>query len=304
MTQRLLAAAAIVAAISTAGYLAHGCLFEEPQATAGARPGPPKPESSGMDQVVVRSVRGVVERERAGEEMLRLEEGNQLSNEDTVHTKEGSEATLNAGSVATVQIAERSSLTVAEISRRLSRMRLGEGLIAATAHGRENSRLRVEVRGTDAVAESGKARFVVLSSGTGQVTVGTEEGSVRFSAKGKAVEIGAGEQSVVWPGLPPSEPQKIPPSLFLKVRPPDAVAQRSKSTTVRGWTVPGAVVSIDDKRIGVDARGTFNATVRLREGRNRIRVLVEDAARRQKVETLPTVTVDSRAPPVKGEVSW
>ena len=177
-------------------------------------------------------------------------------------------------------------------------------LTASCPFGKGNGRLRVEVRGTDAAAEATRGRFAMLAGGSGEVDVATEEGSVRVSAQSKTVEVAAGQHSIVRPQRAPTQPEPIPPSLYLKLRSPDAVAQRSRRTTVRGQTTPGAVVRVNGVRAETGESGDFAATVPLEEGRNDLVVAVQDVTGRRVERKLPTITVDTSAPEVRGEVSW
>ena len=103
-------------------------------------------------------------------------------------------------------------------------------------------RFRVQVRGTDAVAETAAGKFAVVRRGGGAVTVAAQEGAVNVKAQKQDVRVQAGELSVVNPGSAPSPPSKIPISLLLKLgKPPSRL--RKRETEITGETAPGAVVS-------------------------------------------------------------
>jgi hypothetical protein len=164
-------------------------------------------------------------------------------------------------------------------------------------------RFRVQVKGSDAVAESGRGRFEVLKRGEAGVTVAAEQGSVMVTARDQGVRVEAGEQSVVEPGAAPTPPTKIPPSLLLKLGRPPPSRLKTAEATVTGETNPGATVVIDGVATTAGSSGQFTRSVTLREGTNDIVVVVEDALWRRKEARLPGITVD-RAPPVSGRVVW
>lgn len=264
---------------------------------------PPSPSPSPQPNVVVRSVEGVVETRGGTEDWTAITAGDALTLEHVLRTGSGGSAVVDLGDQATVRVAERSQIAIAKITEAVARVRLDAGQVSADVL-RQESKLQVEVRGSDAVAEAGPGKFAMITDGDGNVSVLSSEGHVGLTAGGKTVDVGPGEQSVVRPRLAPSAPEKIPSSLFVKLAAPASRTQRERETIVRGSTVPGAMVTVNGKTTAADERGQFEAPVPLREGRNRVLVEVRDAAGRKKVETLPDVTVDSKGPAVEGEVKW
>jgi len=91
---------------------------------------------------------------------------------------------------------------------------------------------------------------------------------------------------------------------FNQLGKPESLVQRERRTTVSGKATPGAVVSINGINAQVDAAGQFNASIPLREGKNRIVVVATDVSGREKKTALPKITVDSKAPSVKSKVRW
>ena len=157
--------------------------------------------------------------------------------------------------------------------------------------------------GAGAVANAHAGEFSMLSAGT-QVSVATRAGEVVLSARGRSVKIGSGQLSVVERDQPPTAPQPIPASLFLKLGAARPVVQRAKSTTVYGATTPGAIVSINGVRVNADAKGEFSTTVALKEGANNIAVESGDVLGRSEKAAWPRVTVDTSAPSAKTKVEW
>jgi hypothetical protein len=83
------------------------------------------------------------------------------------------------------------------------------------------------------------------------------------------VIVRAGQQSIVKPGQPVSDPITIPSSLLLKVAlpPPNSTVNKQK-LTLKGSVEPGASLEVQGRIVRVDANGKFEAPVTLREGKN------------------------------------
>lgn len=255
--------------------------------------------------VMVASVENTVECRRGTEgPWSAVQPGEKLGYEDAIRTRDGGRALLTIGEAITVEVADRSQFAVSEITDKLSNIRLEGGRISARVAGGGGSVLKVVVKGSQAVAEASAGEFSVLRTEDARVTVATKKGRVKLSARGRSVEVGSGQQSVVARDDTPSTPTQIPPSLFLKIN--TAVPRRlnKKQTGIEGVTSPGAVVTIRGVNIPANTDGVFQATVPLQEGANQIVVIVEDAWGRSNAKALPTVFVDTQAPKVKSEVTW
>jgi len=239
----------------------------------------------------VRTVDGVVER-HAGDTWVAVKAGDYLATNDQIRTATGGSAELELGGEALVTIAERSELTLREISATVSAVRLGGGRVAARAT-RTSPRIRIATRSGEASAEAIEGTFAAISSGGDDLTIASTTGTVTLEAQGRRVDLAAGKRSTVHPGLGPTAPAPIPGSLFLKVKP---VAGGDRTTIVRGETVAGAVVSINGVRTAPDPRGRFDVSVGATEGANVIIVQVEDASGRQQRKVLRRPG-DTTAPP-------
>ncbi len=279
--------------------VALGCADPPPAAppVANAAPAPAR----SVRTVRVTAVAGRAERQSGAGAALPLKVGDQLAADDLVRTEEGS-ATLDVGGRADVTIAGHTQVAIGELTEKLSRVKLRDGRISAVVHAAD-AKLQVEAVGTSAVASADRGEFSMLSTGS-QVSVATRSGQVTLSAHGQSVTIGAGQLSVVQRDLPPSAPAAIPPSLFLKVSAPRALAQRQKQTTLHGNTIPGAVISVNGLRVTADPTGEFTATVALKEGANDLTVESEDVLGRRERAAVPRITVDSRAPAATSKVEW
>jgi hypothetical protein len=309
LQKRIAIAFGLVLVLAAAGYLVYRYVFElddtKPAPVEPAAPSPPVESPAAESGLIkVSSVEGKVERSHAGSSWTPVHSGDNLKLDESIRTDENGRAILDIGKQATVEMGSSSESSVKEISQEVSRLRLEQGRISTVVHGKGKSVFRVETRGSDAVAETDKGEFSVLSSGKGQVSVASHTGAVRLSARNKSIEVPAGTHSVVRKDLPPAPPKPIPASLFLKVGKPRSLIQRERNTTVSGTASPGAVVSINGVQAQVDQAGKFNATIPLREGNNRVVVVATDVTGRKKKTALPKITVDSQAPKVQSKVRW
>jgi len=309
MGRRVLLALAIVIAIVLAGYSVFRVLLGGGPGEPGSIPSASASASAATapsavrERVVVRSAAGTLERRGPDGKWIKLLPGDEISAKDQIRTGEGATASIDLGDTVTVDVAEQTVLNVAELSSTLSRVRLDDGRIVSKVRGTKGYRFRVQVKGSDAVAETASGRFAVMRRSGGAVTVAAQEGAVNVKAQQQDVRVEAGEQSVVNPGSAPSPPSKIPTSLLLKLgKPPSRL--RKRETEIAGETAPGAIVTINGVHTTAGSDGSFARTVALREGANDIVVVVEDVLGRRKEAELPKITVDSRAPGVRGTVVW
>lgn len=248
--------------------------------------------------------RGAVQVRRGAGEWRDGAAGELLGPDDSVRAGRNAEATLTMGDGVEVRLSPRSELSVRELSEAAARVRLEEGHLTARVEGGKRRVLRVQARGSDAEAESRDGSFGVVTDGHGQLAVATETGSVKLSANGASVEVGAGESSTVAAGRAPAAPQATPRSLFLKVGALASTQTNQTATTVQGMTAPGAIVRVGGQATAADARGEFSIKVPLKDGRNELAVEVVDAAGRAQTEALPPVLVDRRKPGIDAAVQW
>ncbi len=250
-------------------------------------------------RAVVGTLNGTVER-KTGATWTQLRVGDALAETDVVRTAAGASAQLVFDS-ATVEISDRSQLTVTEITQTLSQIDLSEGRVVADVVPSADGAFRIAGLNRDAVVEARDGRFAVLESGKGELTVAAERGSVRFSARGAEVVVNAGQQSTAGVARSPSAPTAIPPSLFLKVAVPGD--GRARVSSVVGETRPGAVVSINGARHATDPQGKFRVPIELVEGNNQIVVEVDDVSGRHE-QRVVRKRIDTSGPAVGTQVTW
>lgn len=251
----------------------------------------------------ITAVRGTVQTRPASGTWADAAVGQRLASDDSVRAGRASEATLRLGDGVEVRLSPRSEFTVRELSAEVSKIRLDQGHVTASVDEGGKRVLRVQARGSDAEAESAGGQFGVVTDGTGQLAVATSTGKVKLSAAGQSVEMGAGETSAVTGGAP-SAPRPIPTSLFLKVGALGPQKTRELTTTVSGQAEPGSVVRVADQLARVDDKGRFQVKVPLKDGQNKLAVDVTDASGRNKIETLPPITVDRAKPEIDAQTTW
>jgi hypothetical protein len=319
MTRALVVVIALALAIVVFGSLAYRRLFDDTAATVGPEPvdpalvvgdnpllsTQPSPTAAPAQGMVVRAVRGAVQVKSGDSGAWRdADAGTALAADDVVRAGRGAEATISLGDGVEVKLSPRSELRMREINEALARVRLDDGHVTATVDGGRGRVLRIAAKGSDAEAESKGGRFGVVTDGQGQLAVATTTGSVKLTAKGKSVDVEAGQASTVEPNAAPSQPTAMPSSLFLKIGALAATQTNQTTTTVTGTTSPGAVVRIGDQTAAADAKGKFALKVPLRDGKNELAVEVVDASGRQRDERLPDVLVDREKPRIDADVKW
>ena len=251
--------------------------------------------------VRVTAVTGTVELQRTGAPPRRLQSGDELAADDVVRTVDG-RAELDVAGSAEVQVAPGTQVSVAELTSTLQRVRLRDGRISAVVHAAEGDEVEVEASGPGAVARTRRGSFSMLAQGS-HVAVAASAGEVTLAAHGRSVQIGAGQISVVEEAHPPSAPQAIPASLYIKLAGAGGI-QRTRETVVHGATTPGAVISVSGVRTVAGETGEFETKVPLREGANDLVVESEDALGRKAKARLERIVVDTHKPGVKSKVEW
>jgi hypothetical protein len=257
----------------------------------------PPLQPSGVDPdapgptIRVTRLEGTVERQGADGSWSPVRQGEILHADDVIRTGTDATAEIELGSDVALTVARDTTVALGQVSQTLSRVRLDDGRLATVVRGGKDFRFRVEVRASDAVAESEAGEFDVVRRGSGPVGVAARSGSVELTSRGERVRVGEGEQSFAYPGEAPTPPETIPPALFLKLgRPPPELLHENEAT-IEGRTAPGAVVTIDGRPGPVAPDGSFTRSVRLKTGANEIVVEVEDLLGRRAQERVPKITV-------------
>jgi hypothetical protein len=219
-----------------------------------------------------------------------------LGFDDSVRTGVGGAATLKVGRDGTIQVRERTEVSVRQLLADRARFRLERGRIGATPG---QAAIAVESSGSGAVAEATTGSFAVFTDGRGLVAVVAEAGEVKLTSNGGDTVLAAGQGArVVGKSAPVRE--AVPRSVLLKVAWPDQKTTREINVTLHGEADPDAVVSVNGLETAVGSDGRFVAVVPLLPGRNRVSVTSTDRFGRT-ADAVETVRVERHAPPVHAE---
>jgi hypothetical protein len=252
-------------------------------------PLPPPPEPV---RLVLGNVDGAVELERGGVRRPAVP-GDELRASDAIVTAPGAAVTLESGSYQ-VSLDEAARFGVEEITAELSRFRLESGLVSARVSEDPGRAFEISAA-QDAVARTTGGDLSVASSGQ-VVQVAVRRGGARVTAAGRAVEVGAGQQTTSVAGAAPTAPTPLPASLLLKVAWPEERTTNRRRIVVTGRTEPGAIVVLGDARVDVQPDGRFTHVVVLREGEQSLTARAHSAAGLAAEERGPPVVLDTRAP--------
>lgn len=231
-----------------------------------------------------------------------LTDREQLADDAVLRTQRG-RVSLRIGDAIEVDVSPFSQFRLKELTNRLSRVRLEQGLVTANVTPSEESELVMQVLGSEVEARSKDGSFAVLRGQQGHATVASKRGTVTVQSAGSSVVISQGEQSVVAPGEAPTTPTLIPGELLIKLTQGQNKKLRYRSTRVDGETSPGAVISVN----GVETTATtghFSVNVPLNEGNNSLTVISRDALGREKKQVVRGIEVDTSPPQAKGRVQW
>ena len=219
-----------------------------------------------------------------------------LGFDDSVRTGVGGAATLKVGRDGTIQVRERTEVSVRQLLADRARFRLERGRIGATPG---QTAIAVESSGSGAVAEATTGSFAVFTDGRGLVAVVAETGEVKLTSNGGDTVLAAGQGARVIGNSTPVR-EAVPRSVLLKVAWPDQKVTREINVTLQGEADPDAVVSVNGLETAVGSDGRFVAVVPLLPGKNRVSVTSTDRFGRT-ADAEETVRVERHAPPVHAE---
>ena len=219
-----------------------------------------------------------------------------LGLDDSVRTALGGTATLQVGRDGSIEVRERTEVSVRQLLADRARFRLERGRIGATPG---HTALTVESSGSSAVAEASTGSFAVFNDGKGLVAVVAEAGEVKLTSGGGDTLLAAGQGArIVGDAAPVRE--EVPRSVLLKVAWPEQKETRDTSIKLSGEADPGALVSVNGRQLQVADDGRFEADVPLIPGPNRLSVSSTDRFGRT-ADAENTLRVDRRPPPVKAQ---
>ena len=284
---------ALVAMVLVLATLFSRRFFEQrrPEMPAGLLPVAPLTPESDARLFRVTALQGEVEALQNGQWYL-VRAGHLLSTKDVIRTKPGARAMLRRGSVE-LELRDNMDLRLDDLEKETARVGLLRG--GRVSANVTDSGERVEITARHTKTENiGAARFVVSMSASGKVNVAASEGAARFSAKGKEVVVPGGSVSTAMPDQAPSDPEPMPQEILLSVVWPEDDRLGGQGR-IRGRAQASSRVNVNGVETEVEADGTFQATIPLKVGKNRVQVDAEDIAGRAK-SVDKTVTRAAPAP--------
>lgn len=268
----------------------------EPEAPAAAAATPP---DAGIPPAApaglgVTAVEGVAERHR-GEEHHALAVGDIIERSDWITTGRTSSVSLRGQGGATLQVASSTRVRLDEADRSRAGFTLDRGRVRAASPA--GTVMAVRAADGRAAVESSDAEFTVQAE-PGVVRVVPHTNRVTLLARNERLAVEAGSGAVVAGEAPPVL-APVPRSLLLKVRWPEAGAQRTTEVRVEGETAPGATVRAGAAEAVADGRGRFTLAVPLHDGPNRPRLTSEDLAGRRATSMGQPILVDRSRPAIE-----
>ncbi len=206
--------------------------------------------------------------------------GHLLSAKDVIRTKSGARAVLRRGSVE-IELRDNMDLRLDDLEKETASVGLLRGGRLSASVAGANEHVEITARHTK-TSNVGPARFVVSMSPTGKVSVATSEGAARFSGSSKEVIVPGGSVSTALPDQAPGDPETIPEQLLLSVIWPedDRVGSHAK---VKGKAQPSSTVNVNGVETEVGPDGTFQSTIPLKIGPNRVQVDAQDIVGHSKI---------------------
>jgi glucodextranase-like protein len=266
-----------------------------PAPVAAPPPRVPVAPAAVHDTVRVAAVRGTVEQARGGS-WRPLVAGAELRVDDSLRTAEGAVAELTVGERSRIEVAERSEMTVREITQSVHRFRIDRGRLSARYQPDGARVLRVE-DDAGAIVETHGGSVGIVEMGAA-LAVAAESGTATLRAAGHSVDVGPGRLAVAPRDTPPATAEPIPVGVLLRLA-EGAPLPGNRTARLRGTTSPGTRLRVNGVAADVDEAGRFRARIPLHQGENRIVAVVEDALGRKVRRTLPPIVIghERRGPP-------
>ena len=221
--------------------------------------------------------------------------GDEIGKDDAIRTGDEARLEIDYDNIK-IRVHERSEFKVQGLSRAAVRGRLRGQADTEVPDGR--GVVEIEAEGSDAVARSEGGAFSMTADGQGVVAVGTSSGWASLSAEGESIRIPTGMISLVRGKEKPQKPSQALRNVLLSVTWPEQDETNQKSYPVAGQVTAGSRVFIAGQEVLVDARGRFKTNIPLKQGKQRIGVVVTDVLGRKK-RSDRQVLYDPTAPDVR-----
>jgi hypothetical protein len=142
--------------------------------------------------------------------------GDVLAVADSIRTGDAGTAEIDLGGSSRVTVAERTEMTVRELTAAVHRVGLLRGRIGVDVQPDGTRVVRVEDGSGSILVSAAGGRFGVVAA-PNALGVVAEAGQATIESGGAAVAVPAGHQSAAWVGQPPAAPAPIPRDLLMRV---------------------------------------------------------------------------------------
>jgi hypothetical protein len=250
-----------------------------------ARPGPASAPAAARsaDALVVAADVGV-ERTVAGGAWAPARAGDTLAVADSIRTDAGGSAELQLGRGSRVTVAQRTEITVRELTAAVQRIGLVRGRIGVDVEADGTRVLRVEdASGAMRVTAAGGRLGVV--AGPTSLAVVAQEGAAVLESAGAAVDVPAGHAATAWRGLRPVAPAPVPRELLRRVV--VAMEERRASVCNVVQVDVAAEVVVNGEPVETPPDGRLVLKVPPRSGRRRAELVIRHAGGRVERQVLP-----------------
>jgi hypothetical protein len=251
-----------------------------------ARPGPasaPAAAARSADAVVVAADVGV-ERTVAGGAWAPARAGDTLAVADSIRTEAGGSAELQLGRGSRVTVAQRTEITVRELTAAVQRIGLVRGRIGVDVEADGTRVLRVEDASGDMRVTAAGGRLGVVAGPTSLAVV-AQEGAAVLESAGAAVDVPAGHAATAWRGLRPVAPAPVPRELLRRVV--VAMEERRASVCNVVQVDVAAEVVVNGERVETPPDGRLVLRVPPGSRRRRAELVIRHAGGRVERQLLP-----------------
>ena len=242
---------------------------------------PPSPAVQ-RDALVVSADPGV--ERRSSEVWTAARAGDVLAVTDSIRAGEGSTAEITLGRGTHITLAERSEVTVRELTAAAQRVGLVRGRIGVDVRPDGTRVLRVEDHSGTVAARGASGRFGVVASGGG-LAIASVEGRVTVESGGRAVDVGAGEETVATRGAAPLAPRPIPREVVLRVA--RKIEERRASVCLVLHLDPAAELTVDGEPVEIPVDGAVAVRLPPRSRKRQVAVVLRHAGGGVERRTLP-----------------
>jgi hypothetical protein len=214
MAERVLAREMVIVASLLALGLGGGALLL--RSMRAARSDVPAPVPPPKREVSVLAADAGVQRSAPDGAWAPVAAGDVLAVADTIRTGDAATAEIQLGRSSHVTIAERTEVTVRELTDAIQRVGLVRGRIGVHVQADGTRVVRVEDASGSILVSASAGRLGVVA-GPRALAVVAEEGRAVIESAGTAVEVPAGHQAAAWLGQEPVAPVPVPRDLLMRV---------------------------------------------------------------------------------------